>query len=460
MRVLLIRPPAYRHATENARSLAPLGLMLLAGSLRRHEVRILDAEMGSHSERYARGFYRVGKSDADIELEIRRFDPDVIGVSGMFANMLPSLFHVARIARHSAPLAKIIAGGYAVSADPEHVRDSCPVDVVVCGEGEHVMEEAMGMGRGIMQRTSVAIDEIPEPDYEAVHIDAYRQCEAPPNGIKADAHVRAMPILTSRGCPVACNFCSVHQVTGGVLRKEDPDRIAARMRRLVGLGVRKFHIVDDNFTLDRKHALQVMERMAPLGVTWNTTQGTNAWEWDEELIDAATSSGMQYLILPVEAGSDRVLREIMHKRPLTVDKIWRTVDLAKSRGLTIQGWCIIGSPGETRADMEATLSLMNDLPLDYRGGAVATPYKGTPLYDECEAKGYIKTPVDYSRLQRNQSIISTPEWSADYVTARLAGWTMKGRIRSGQGIRRSIARCNHSFGPLIAARAICHAIRT
>jgi radical SAM superfamily enzyme YgiQ (UPF0313 family) len=464
MRVLLIRVPAFRHVTENSRSLAPFGLSVLAAALRDdHEVRILDGEVGQHRQDRGGGFYRLGKSDAEIGRAIEEFAPEVIGISCMFANALPALEQVSAVARAHAPDAVLVAGGYAASTDPEVVLPH--VDHAILGEGEFTFPRLLDqLARGErpervwQQEWESDLDRFPFPAYDLLDLDDYREHEVAPDGLPGGGdHLRAAGLMTSRGCPVGCNFCSVQFVTGTPFRRATAKRVVDDVIRLRDeFGVQKIHFFDDNLTLNRKHALAIFQELIDreANVAWNTTQGTAAWNWDEEMLEKAVESGLQYLILPVESGDERVLQEVMHKTPLKLFKLEDLIVRARQRGLGMQAWAIIGSPGETKAEMERTLAYMNELDVDYRGIATATPYPGSDLYAECEEKGYVETPIDFSRLQRCVSVLNTPEWSARYVTARAAAWTLNGRLRTGQGLVRAVRRCYEAHGLSLTAYAL------
>ena len=468
MRVLLLRPPVYRHVTAQIRSYAPVGLTSIAAGLRTqgHEVDILDAEIGSHEEDLGDGVTRRGMADDEIRARVCEFAPDAVGLSCQFAVSMAAIADLAALVRplFTGPL---VAGGYAATADPEFLLARTPIDSVIQGEGE------LALGRYLDAWPDVArvvpavweidrLEDYPRPAYDLIDFDAYREFETVFVSLPQEAlHVRSAGVQSSRGCPVGCNFCSVHQISGTPLRKFDPVKFVDELVYLRDHhGIRKFHFFDDNLTLNRRHALAVFREMAArCPMPWVATQGTGAWNWDDELLDAAKASGMLYLSLPVESGSEYVLHEIMGKKPLKLGQIEQLVARCKEKEIPVFGWIIIGSPGETKVDMEKGLYLLNQLDIDYRLASVVTPYPGTALYDQCVEEGYVEQPLRFERLRMAQGMITTPDFSRGYTTARVAAWTMNGRLKTGQNLPTVLTKCVRAHGWRTTAHAVVLAVQ-
>ncbi len=461
MRVLLVRPPVYRHVTAQVRSYAPVGLATVAAGLRAagHEVALLDAELGEHEEKLGRGVLRRGTSDDEIRARVVELAPDAVGLSCMFAVSMPAIVDLAKLVR---PLfdGPLVAGGYAATSDPEYLLERTPIDAVILGEGElafpRFLKEWPDAERIVPQHWEPDLESYPRPAYDLIDFDAYRKFETVFVGLpQEDVNVRSVGVQSSRGCPVGCNFCSVQLISGTPLRRRDPKSFVDELVRLRDdFGVRKVHFFDDNLTLNRDHALAVFREMAErCPMTWVATQGTGAWNWDDELLDAAKASGMLYLSLPIESGSEYVLHKIMHKRPLKLRQVKDVVRMCREKSIPVFAWVIIGSPGETKEDMEKGLYLLNQLDVDYRIASVVTPYPGSELFDECREKGYVDLPLEFERLRMAQGMITTPEFSAGYTTARVAAWTMRGRLKVGQGLGTALAKCYRAHGAGATVRA-------
>ncbi|MCZ6596180.1 MAG: radical SAM protein [Planctomycetota bacterium] len=462
MKVLLIRPPVYRHVTAQSRSYAPVGLATVAAGLRDagHEVAILDAEIGERNDPVGGGVFRRGMPDEEIRARVTEFAPDAVGLSCMFAVSMPAIVDLAALVR---PLFEgpMVAGGYAATSDPEYLFENTPIDSVILGEGElafaKYLEAWPQVERIVPQTWEPDLDSYPRPAYDLIDFELYREFETTFVGLPQEAlNVRSVGVQSSRGCPVGCNFCSVQLISGTPLRRRDPKKFVDELIRLRDeLGIRKVHFFDDNLTLNRSHALAVfLEMAARCPMPWVATQGTGVWNWDAELLDAAKASGMLYLSLPIESGSEYVLHEIMHKKPLKLGHVKDVVRMCREKEIPTFAWVIIGSPGETKADMEMGLYLLNQLDVDYRIASVVTPYPGSELFDECVEKGYIETPLRFELLRMAQGMITTPEFSAGYTTARVAAWTLRGRLKVGQGVATVLRKCFRAHGLTTTLRAI------
>lgn len=445
-RVLLFRPPTYSHVTANVRAYPPINLAYLASGLRQqgHEVEILDAQVGNRRTRIKHSYYMQGMEDEEIVNRVSCFEPDVVGISCMFSSAFPALVHGVELVRmvFSGP---IYAGGYAATVEPQRVLREAGVDCVIRGEGEVAFPKAIAAGRrGVVEQAWEDVDSLTRPAWDLLDLDLYRRFDSEPGGLSPELeHSRAGVLLSSRGCPVGCNFCSVHLVAGAPLRRRTTQDVLDEIRWLRDEhGAEKLYFFDDNLTLNRAHAMDLFRGMVEEGLEmpWFTVQGTAAWNWDEELFDAAVASGLFYLNLPIESGSQDVLDDLMHKKPLKLGKIEDVIAKARDRNIPVSAWGIVGTPGETKRDIEKTLAFINDLDVDYRTVSAVIPYPGTDLYRTALAAGTIDGDFDVSRISKFQTYISTPEWSSFYVAARLVAWLMCGRVRAGHGVVSSVRR--------------------
>lgn len=485
-RVLLIRPPLLNHLTDAPGFLPPIGLASIAAPLllRGYEVKIVDAHLGDHKIARGQGLVRLGLSDQEIARAVKDFDPHFVGVSVMFIKSMPLLVEISRLIRKEFK-GPIIAGGYAPTSDPLYTLRHAEVDYVVAGEGELVIAQLLHAlqtecrpilpgvywieqnGRLSASPSPVwesNLDNLPMPAYHLLDLPRYRTYDRYPEFLP---HLRGkivMGILTSRGCPVGCNFCSVHLVSGKPLRRRDPKRVVEEMIHLRDtFGVEFLHFCDDNLTLNGTHALSVFREMIDRNVNlpWATPQGTAAWNWNDELLQAAVGSGMTSMDLPIESGSEFVLHDILHKKPLKLAKLEEIIERARRLGVpVVAAWGVVGSPGETKAEIEKTLYLLDDLKVDYRGVYAATPYPGTDLYRECVEKGLIQPPIDFSRLQVEVGCITTQEFSHRYITARISAWLLRGLIRNrGQNPLKAIRRIIRVRGFWMASLAALLAMK-
>lgn len=451
MRVLLVQPPYDLMPDDERQALPPLGLAYIAGVLERagHEVRIIDCivEGFGRLEPLPDGRRRHGLAGAELAAAIAAERPEVVGVSCLFSAQAAAAHDVCRLVRVAAPQAVTVMGGAHPSAVPSEVLADPAVDAVVIGEGELTMlalVEGLAAGgripegcRGLAVRREGAVrmappaerlhelDWLPLPARHRLPMRRYFRYRALHGGT-----VRRHPctnLITSRGCPAQCCFCSIHNVWGHRFRGHSAARVLHEIETLVAeYGVREIQFEDDNLTLRRRRIEEICRGLSDrrLDVTWSTPNGVAAYALDEELLALMRAAGCHHITLGIESGSPRVLREIIRK-PVRLERIPGLVRACRRLGLGVSAFFVAGFPGETRADLQQTLDLALSLDLDSASLFIATPYPGTRLYEQCLAEGLLRPPVDYARLRIGRPLFGTRDWTA----AELAEWVAAGQAR-------------------------------
>ncbi len=439
-KVLLITPPAYTFKDmPDINPLPPIGLGYLAAILEKKgiEVEIFDSliEGIGKEELIEDNIIRIGSSFGDIEAKIRSFSPDIVGVSNLFSRQARNAHEIYKITKSIDPKIIVIAGGAHPTVMPESVILDQNVDFVILGEGERTLEDLIGhlegkidLGKlnGIAYRTGskptivpkinfiLDIDSLPFPARHLMKLDKYfglseshgkRRCK------------RFTPIVTSRGCPVGCTFCTAHHVWGRNFRKRSPENVLAEMRELKDkYNIEELLFEDDNVTLDVKRAESIFDMMISekLNFKWDTPNGVAAFALDERLIKKMQDAGCYHLNIAVESGSPRVLKEVI-KKPLDLDKVERLIKFTRKINLESCIFLIIGMPGETLKDMWDSYKYAKKIGVYKPFVSVATPYPGSLLYDLCLEKKYIKKGFSLNDLYITSCSIQTREWNSEDV---------------------------------------------
>jgi anaerobic magnesium-protoporphyrin IX monomethyl ester cyclase len=162
-------------------------------------------------------------------------------------------------------------------------------------------------------------------------------------------------------------------------------------------GIREFHVVDDNFTLDKEYAKAFLRRLVDLklDISWATPNGVRLDALDGELLDLMKASGLYLISLGIESGSDRVLK--LMKKKTSVDKIKKGVELIRSKDIDIAGFFIVGFPGESKAEINDTIRFSLDLDLVRANYFTYLPFPGSESYKELERSGRLDN-VDWDRF--------------------------------------------------------------
>jgi len=438
MRVLLINPPnTYNHGDDFAVTF-PLGLGYLAAVLERsgHEAVVIDALAGFDPPTEATGGqYWCGMTEAELVAATHRVRPDLIGLTCAYTVQYPTARSLARALKQATNVPIVIGGAHCSALPKETLADGC-FDYVVLGEGElpllalcaHLERGVSLAGvRGIAYRDPAGnaqetdkepmadVDGVPMPARHLFDMSKYIHSPYSHNG--STLRMPYATMITSRGCPLTCSFCSVHTIWGRNNRTRGARRTVDEIEHLQReYGVREIHFEDDMLTLDRPRMIDICReiRARGLDVTWTTPNGVYVNNLNEALLTAMKESGCYQLALAIESGSKSVLRDLM-KKNVSLDHAREVVAMMRRLKMGIFCFFVIGMPGETEADILMTIEYAKQLLPDEAYFSIATPYPGTPLYDQCRERGYIPADYDPTLMRPTQPLIETEHLSRDDV---------------------------------------------
>lgn len=397
MRVLLASPES---KVWSSRKHIPLGLGYLAAMLRQagHEPLIYDAAVEDQPITYY--------MDQALE-EGRPF-----GMVGITATtpLIEEAWEMAWEVKRRYNVWTILGGPHLTIMPMETMRAKPWVDFVFRGEAEHGLVElvnALDAGRdhgnipGLFFRYGEEIvpsaespmvadlDALPFPAHDLFKIDRYTNLQPLTDGL--DPHARSYTILTSRGCPYKCTFCS-KPVTGDTWRGRSVDNVVAEWRWLVrDLGATEIGVTDDIWNLRLDRAKELCRRLIAEDlntVPWVTVHGMKVNHTDLELFQLMRAAGCKRVGFGVESGDPWMLRNVIRKGQ-TVDMVREVFRNAKAAGLQTMGFFIFGMPYETEETMEKTIRLALELDPDLANFMLAAPFPGTEMYDLIKKEGNI-----------------------------------------------------------------------
>jgi anaerobic magnesium-protoporphyrin IX monomethyl ester cyclase len=447
MQVLLINPPqTFYPGSDPPAGNLPLGLMYIAAVLDKagYKVEILDAFMNGSPFRKLGDTIVVGMPYEEIKMEIQRRKPDVVGIANPFTCQVDHAIKVANIVKEVDPTILTVAGGPHVPAVPvQFMEEAENIDIAVIGEGEYAMldivkvyegtkkiSEVRGIlyrkNRGIMQNEPRPfienLDDLPFPAYHLVDMEQYL------SGNKIEYRsfkYRSISMVTSRGCPFNCCFCSVHLHMGKKFRAHSVDYVIKHIEYVVNkYKVKTIFFEDDNLTFDLKRFEAICDQIIEKQIkfNWETPNGIRADYLTQELLKKMKKSGCQSVFFGIESGDQYVLDNIIDKR-LNLKTVVEVAKMCKEIGINTAAFYIIGFPGEKKEHMLRTVELALRLKREYDVGMllhVATPSLGTRLYKECLKKGYIQGDLSSRafaevRQTRGMPLISTEDFMASEV---------------------------------------------
>ena len=443
MRICLINPPLRAPVAWGIPKIfPPLGLAYIAAVLEEKcEVSIIDAPARGYKYLHqSNGKYHLGLEYKEIATDVKRVSPDVIGITVPFTVNVESAFKVASSVKEIDRDIITVLGGPHPSIRPAECLQNPDVDFVVIGEGEHTMLELVqklekgknglhdvrGLayvrdGRAVFTPPRPVIqdlDSLPFPARHLLPMNEYFEVT------RAKLTIREMSkpwttMITSRGCPYNCIFCSIHIVMGRKWRPRSAEKVVDEIEQLVhNFHIKQIDFEDDNITLNRKRMATICDLIVQRGldIEWFTRNGVRADTLDENLLRKMKKSGCKELWVSPESGVQRIVDQIIKKR-LTLKKIEEVVVLSKKVGIGIGCYFVIGLIGETKGDIKKTIGFarkLRRLGADHLDFNIATPYYGTELYEQAKQKGYLRAFNEES-LGTLKAHIETPEFTLDEI---------------------------------------------
>jgi magnesium-protoporphyrin IX monomethyl ester (oxidative) cyclase len=441
-KVLLINPPQLFYPGSDAPAgNLPLGLMYIAAMLDKagYKTEILDAFMTDSSFLKVGDTIEVGMPYGKIREEIRRRKPDVVGVANPFTCQVENAIRVGNIVKEIDPSILTVVGGPHVTVVPvEFLEEAKNVDIAVIGEGEYTMLDIVSFfeGRkeisevqGIAYRKNEAVvlnsprpfiknlDELPYPAYHLVNMEQHLN---PKNIEYRSFKDRAISMITSRGCPFNCCFCSVHLHMGKMFRAHSANYVLNHIEHVVNkYRVKTIFFEDDNLTFDLKRFEVICDKIIEKDIkfNWETPNGVRPDYLTLSLLKKMKKSGCQSVFFGIESGDQYILDNIIDKS-LNLKDVMKVAKMCKEIGLKTGAFYIIGFPGEKKENMLRTVELALRLKRDFDVGMhlfFATPSYGTRLYEECKKKGYIPenlTPRAFAEVRqtRGMPLIKTEDF--------------------------------------------------
>src|SRR3989338_3668485 len=401
MKVMLISPPypkdrIFRKSMKNLGAvLPPLGIAYIAAMLEKddHTVKIIDGPACATV---------FGNDFKDLEKDIADFSPDVVGVSAS-TSQLEHVKKAISIAKSVNKDCVVILGGPLISADPKALLGFEQVDFGVYGEADLTFSDILkavedkkpveGM-EGVIWRSNgqvnflkpkmiINLDQIPMPARHLLRMEIYRP---------SPANYRRLPattIMTSRGCPYQCIFCS-RPTEGTAFRAHSAERVVEEIGHLVTkYGIKDIQIFDDTFSLIPSRVEKICKGIIEkkLDVGWNCM--TRVDKINPELLALMRKAGCYEIGFGIESGSDRILQFI--KKATTTDLIRKGVKMTKEAGIDVRGFFMIGFPTETKEEILQTIKFAKDLDVDVAQFMVSTPLPGTEMWEIAKQNGSINT---------------------------------------------------------------------
>jgi radical SAM superfamily enzyme YgiQ (UPF0313 family) len=348
--------------TFDQQAYLPLGLLYIAAYLAQagYNSEFVDYQLFSHNREF----------DVEKFVDALGSPAKVVGISCM-SNLLPLSIQCARALKVRHPDVKVVLGGVGPSPVARQICDAFPfIDHVVEGEGELIMLDILRGQADRLPRPRISrdLDTLPLPAYELIDFKLY---DAAPS------------IITSRGCPFKCTFCTEPYNFSGTLRFRNVDSVLEELELVHARSGRKlFLFQDDILPLKRERFLRLLEGFRKLSfpIEWKCFSRVDLM--DEELMAAMVASGCKQIRYGVESGSNKTLDRI--KKEFTIERAFDAAAKSVRYFSSVHASFIWGYPFEELPEFEETLEWVERF--EEVGVSVLlfeySPLPGSPLYQE------------------------------------------------------------------------------
>lgn len=388
-KILLINPPMLSEGKcldeykGNRPFLPPLGLAYIASVLENngHKVEIFD---GAIEEKTMEQLGNMAQSF------------DKVGITATTFIAL-QMHKVAEAIKSKGKDIPIIAGGAHPSVATNDVLADKNIDFVAIGEAEYTMldfangEKPQNI-KGIAYKKEEQLiftkerpllknlDELPLPSRHLLKMERYRASD-----LRTRKHP-ALHLMSSRGCPSNCSFCSNNILHRRCLRVHSAERVIEEMKLLIEkYGARELHFWDDNLAFYKERLLKICEliKKEKIDIPWNCESRVDTI--DTERLNALKSAGCYQINYGLESGSERILKSV--NKNISLEQIKTAIKLTNKAGIETRGYFMFGFVGETLEEMEQTIKFAKELDLDYATFSTLVPLPGSLDYERAQKSG-------------------------------------------------------------------------
>jgi radical SAM superfamily enzyme YgiQ (UPF0313 family) len=381
-KVLLVSPPS---ASRYGGLRVPAGIGHIAQVLSDHSI---DCEYID---------LRIGYTYKDLRKKISEFKPDLVGIS-MITLGYESAYRMISDIKTLLPKSEIVVGGHHVTILREKVLEECKdVDFGVDGDGEETIIELCENDKpiehieGLIYRKGeqvvfngrrpvvLDLDQYAFPRYEKFNMKDYS---------------KQIPIHSSRGCVGQCTFCP-NKVIGRKFRKKSTEYFVDEIEYWYRRGYKQFAIDDDNFTLINQRVYEICDEIERRGLKdlfVRCSNGIRADRVDRQLLTRMKEIGVREVGFGVDGGNDKVLGYLKKNEKMeTIDK---AVRIACEIGLDVKIFIIVGTPHETKEDIEDSIRFARKYPVARVNFNNAIPYPGTEMYEYVKENNLFLIPPE------------------------------------------------------------------
>jgi len=410
---ILLFNPYYAQPVEYYSFFRPTpstGLLYIASYLRKygvdcriHELGIFDVE---DAIRFGRRV-RFGLSDEQISEILKKEKPKIVGITSMYSIFYRDVLDIANIIKEIDSNISVVVGGNHASSYWKYILKNKNIDIVVIGEGEKTflelsrkllnsesVENICGIAyrdkNGNVVKTNLRelikdLDEIPFPALDLVDYERYLG-EGNPYSMRPPV----AGIVSSRGCPGNCVFCTIKAVWGRTWRGRSPKNIVDEIEFLQQkYNVKEFGFLDDSASVDRKRWEGICDEIIKrtLNIKWTTPNGIAHWTLTRETLNKMYTAGCYRITFGIESGCLKT-RNFLGK-PYSLKQAKELIQYANRIGMWTMCTNIIGFPYENLDSINQTIDFAKKCGTDFASFYLLIPQPTSGVYEYFKKEGLL-----------------------------------------------------------------------
>ncbi len=369
---------------------------------------------------------------------LRQTKADLVLISALSIDYQIQYHQLAALAKEALPNCITLMGGVYPTSLPEYVLNDNNIDYLIQGYAEERLlpvvrailnhdtdELANTEGIGFLQDGVIHLipfrkhladcKTIIRPDYSLLNIEQYflmQEHYSAKNYSTECAEKRSVNIISSYGCPYNCFFCANRSMSGSRVVYRPVEDVLEEIDFFVKeYKVEHISFMDDNIVSDKIRAKKLFQALIDRNYSIEVQIGNlAAWDLDDEILQLLHDAGCTRIGISVESGSQRVLKEIMHK-PLDLRIIPPLVDKFRELDIMMIADFIIGLPGETWEDIRSSFDFADSMNADLCNFNIAVPYPGTELYSYMAEHGLLPKGFRFDERFYITGLVHTDEFT-------------------------------------------------
>lgn len=423
MKILFFSPPSElsEFGIKDENKIYPLGIAYLGAVLEKEGYKVRAFDYFSNT---------LKETVPIVKNIIEKEKPEVIGISSITMNRTSS-FILTKMIKKLFPNIKVILGGVHPSIMYKQILENFPVDFIVCGEAEKTiiplikaieykkklsyfkkLEGIAFLYNGKVIKTNNRcyiqnLDELPFPKHTY-----FRERIL----ISKKAYM-----MTSRGCPFGCAFCSTSAYWGKMWRGRSPNNIIKEIKGLLKEfpDLKEIFFADDEFTLNQRRVIELCKKMIKKNINLKWDCSTRVSSVSKELAYWMKKAGCIHVSLGVESGSPKIIESI-HKK-ITNKQVEEALQIFYDAGIRTSIYLITGLPGENSKTVKETIQLLKRVAKtkpEFKKPALLQIYPYTEIYELAKKQGIIN-----DRYWLTNKLV--PHYTYEHSKKKLLYWSLK-----------------------------------